>query len=153
MSSTPCNNKRKLNNDENCVPKLIDDKRKHLEKRLCQSKRDEILLKEAKEDGLFRKELCQAIKESNKMFADAMSNMSDSFKLMAESMKISLQQMNPPPQQIPAMSYNHPQGTFHQYQPSSAHFYPVNSQYASSQQQQQQSENSKNDTYYSMLQN
>ena len=38
-------------------------------------------------------ELCQAIKDSNKVFADAMSDMSKSFMLMAETMKISMQQM------------------------------------------------------------
>ena len=30
--------------DENCVPGLIDNKRRHLEKRLLQSQRDEISL-------------------------------------------------------------------------------------------------------------
>ena len=38
-------------------------------------------------------ELCQATKDSNKMFADFMSDMSKSFILMAETMKISMQQM------------------------------------------------------------
>ena len=38
-------------------------------------------------------ELCQAIKDSDKVFADAMSDMSKSFMLMAETMKISMQQM------------------------------------------------------------
>ena len=38
-------------------------------------------------------ELCQAIKDSNKVFADAMSDMSRFFMLMAETMKISMQQM------------------------------------------------------------
>ena len=38
-------------------------------------------------------ELCQAIKDSNKLFADAMSDMSKSFMLMTETMKISMQQM------------------------------------------------------------
>ena len=36
-------NKRK-EMDENCVPGLIDNKRRHLEKRLLQSQRDEISL-------------------------------------------------------------------------------------------------------------
>ena len=92
-SSTPTfNNKRKLD-DENCVPRLIDNKCQHPKKRLSQSQRDEILLKETKEEGLFKMELCQAIKDSNKLFVDAMSDMSKSFMLMAETMKISMQQM------------------------------------------------------------
>ena len=47
-------------------------------KRLSQSERDEVLLKEAKEEGLFKIELRQAVKESYKVFADAMSDMSKS---------------------------------------------------------------------------
>ena len=38
----------------NCVPKLIDSKRKHLEKKLTVAQRDELLIKEAKEDGARR---------------------------------------------------------------------------------------------------
>lgn len=40
-------NKRKAN----CVPKLIDNKRKHLEKKLSAAQRDGLLIKEAKEDA------------------------------------------------------------------------------------------------------
>ena len=92
-SSTPRFNNKRKGDDENCVPRLIDSKRRHLEKKLSQSQRDEILLKETKEEGLFKMELGQAIKDSNKVFADAMSDMSRSFMLMAETMKISMQQM------------------------------------------------------------
>ena len=92
-SSTPRFNNKRKGDDENCVPRLIDSKRRHLEKRLSHSQRDEILLKETKEEGLFKMELGQAIKDSNKVFADAMSDMSKSFTLIAETMKISLQQM------------------------------------------------------------
>ena len=38
-------------------------------------------------------ELCQTRKDSNKLFVDAMLDMSKSFMLMAETMKISMQQM------------------------------------------------------------
>ena len=92
-SYTPRFNNKRKGDDENCVPRLIDSKRRHLEKKLSQSQRDEILLKETKEEGLFKMELGQAIKDSNKVFADAMSDMSKSFMLIAETMKISKQQM------------------------------------------------------------
>ena len=36
-------------------------------------------------------ELCQAIKDSNKLLVDAMSDMSKSFILMAKTMKITMQ--------------------------------------------------------------
>ena len=92
-SSTPKFNNKGKGHDENCVPRLIDNKRWHLEKRLSQSQRDEILLKEAKKEGLFKMKLCQTIKDSDKLFADAMSDMSKSFMLIAETIKISMQQM------------------------------------------------------------
>ena len=90
-SSTPRFNHKRKADDENCVSRLIDKKHWHLEKRFSKSQRDEILLKEAKEEGLFKMELCQAIKDSNKLFADAMSDMTKSFMSMAETMKISMQ--------------------------------------------------------------
>ena len=92
-SSRPRFKNKRKGDDENCVPRLIDNKCGHLERRLSQSQRDEILLKEAKEEALFKMELCQAIKDSNKVFADVMSDMTKSFMFMEESMKISMQQM------------------------------------------------------------
>ena len=47
-SSTPRFNNKRKGDDENCVPSLIDNKRRHLEKRLSQSQKDETFLKEAK---------------------------------------------------------------------------------------------------------
>ena len=46
------------------ISKLVDEKRKHLERRLSASQRDELLLKEAKEDRLERKELRDMLKLS-----------------------------------------------------------------------------------------
>ena len=60
----------------------------------CHSlKSHEILLKETKEESLFKMELCHAMEDSNKAFVYAMSDMSKYFMVMAETMKISLQQM------------------------------------------------------------
>ena len=83
-SSTPKFNNIRKGDYENCVPRLIDKKCRHLEKRLPQPQRDEILLKEAKNEGLFKMELSQAIKDSNKLFADAMRDMSKSFLLIKD---------------------------------------------------------------------
>lgn len=52
-----------------CVPKLIDSKRKHLEKKLSAAQRGKLLIKEAKEDALFRKELPEAMQESTESFS------------------------------------------------------------------------------------
>ncbi len=45
------------------VPQLVDEKRKHLERRLSAAQRDNLLLKEAKDDALFKKDMCDAIRE------------------------------------------------------------------------------------------
>ena len=66
------NNKRKAN----CVPKLIDNKRKHLEKRLSAAQRDELLIKEAKEDAQFRKDLAEAMRESTASFSQSIESVS-----------------------------------------------------------------------------
>lgn len=64
--------KRKVN----CVPKLIDSKRKHLEKELSAAQRDELLIKEATEDGLFQKDLAEAMRESTESFSQSIESVS-----------------------------------------------------------------------------
>jgi hypothetical protein len=49
------------------VPKLIDDKRKHLQKTLPARQRDALLLEDAKEDKLFRRDLTDAFREIKKV--------------------------------------------------------------------------------------
>ena len=83
----------KRKNTDNPVPKLNDEKRRHLEKGLSVRQRDQLLLSEAKEDNLLRKEMCDALKESNKMFAEAMATMSASFVQVADSMRKSMEQL------------------------------------------------------------
>ena len=64
--------KRKVNS----VPKLIDNKRKHLQKKLSAAQRDELLIKEANEDALFRKELADAMRESTESFSRSVESVS-----------------------------------------------------------------------------
>ena len=45
----------------NPVPKLIDNKRKHLERQLSASQRDQLLINESKEDSQFKKDIAEAI--------------------------------------------------------------------------------------------
>jgi hypothetical protein len=60
------------------VAVLVDDKRKHLERRLSASQRDALLLKEAKEDREERKEFRDMLKNANDSFVHALNNMSQS---------------------------------------------------------------------------
>ena len=82
-------NPRKRKN-ASTVPRLIDEKRKHLEKSLSSKQRDQLLLREAREDAAFCKDLCDSIRESNDHFADAVKAMSNSFVQVAECMKQSM---------------------------------------------------------------
>ena len=63
-------------NGNDSVPKLIDSKRKHLEKKLSAAQRNELLIKEAKEDALFRKELADAMQESAEFFSQSIESVS-----------------------------------------------------------------------------
>ena len=56
------------------VPRLIDNKRKQLEKRLTSAQRDQKLLEAAKEDTLMRKEMMDYFKESSRSTALAIEN-------------------------------------------------------------------------------
>ena len=61
----------------NCVPKLIDSKRKHMEKQLSAAQRDQLLISEAKEDAQFRKDLAQAMRESTASFNESIKSISE----------------------------------------------------------------------------
>lgn len=76
--------KKQRKNIEKNLPQLIYDKKRHLEKSLSSRQRDELLLKEAKEDWAFCKNLCDSIRESNQQFVEAMKSVSLSFVQVAE---------------------------------------------------------------------
>ncbi len=74
--------KRKAANS--AVPKLIDDKRKHLQRSLSSAQREQLLINEAKDDASFRKELTEAMKESNETFSRSVESMSNSVKELGD---------------------------------------------------------------------
>ena len=69
---------RKRSATANNVPKLIDDKRKHLEKALSAGQRDQILLAEAKEEIETRRDLAKSLRYSTDSFNAALNNISGS---------------------------------------------------------------------------
>ena len=75
--------KRKSESVSN-VPKLIDNKRKHLEKRLTAAQRDQKLLQSAKEDICLRKEMMDCFRESTTTTAKAIEQMSQTMKGISE---------------------------------------------------------------------
>ena len=64
--------------------KLVDEKRKHLERRLSAAQRDALLLNEAKEDRAERKEFREMLKASNESFITALNNMSESMRAIRQ---------------------------------------------------------------------
>lgn len=73
------------------VPKLIDNKRKHLERRLSASKRDALFLEEAKKETVYRRELIDAIKGSTEAMANALEGISQSMAQVSNVMGKSIE--------------------------------------------------------------
>jgi len=76
--------KRKKAEAVSNVPKLIDNKCKHLEKRLTAAQRDQKLLEAAKEDACLRKEMMDCFRESTSTTAKAIEQMSQTMKGLSE---------------------------------------------------------------------
>ena len=68
------------------VVQFIDNKRKHMGRQLSAAKRDQILIDEAREDNKSRKELADALLQSNQVFAQSMLAVSSSTMPMAQTL-------------------------------------------------------------------
>lgn len=79
---------------ENPAPKLIDNKRKHMERQLSAAQRDEILMNESKEDAQFKRDIAEAIRQSNETFAQTMQQMSNSILQVANGLTRSVEMMS-----------------------------------------------------------
>ena len=98
---------------ENPIPKLIDNKRKHLERQLSASQRDQIFINESKEEAQFKKDIAEAIRQSNQTLGQCMQQMSMSILQVAQGMTRSVEVMSQAmvnqnvqsPYQQPAMPY------------------------------------------------
>ena len=97
--------------EENQIPRLIGNKRKHLEKILSAAQRNQLLLQEAKDDVQFRKTLAETLKESNQVFAEllhgisqSMTDLGNSFcrskQMLTQAMKMQSQAQQPVPQNM-----------------------------------------------------
>ena len=58
------------------APVLVDEKRKHLERKLSSAQRDSLLLREAKDDAQFKKDMCSAMHESTAAFSESLKEIS-----------------------------------------------------------------------------
>lgn len=66
------------NGSQDVVTKLVDDKRKHLQRNLSASQRESLMLKEAREDREVQKQLQESLEASNASMANAMQDISKS---------------------------------------------------------------------------
>ena len=71
--------------EENQIPRLIGNKRKHLEKTLSAAQRNQLLLQEAKDDAQFRKTLAETLQESNQVFTELLHGISQSMTDLGNS--------------------------------------------------------------------
>ena len=78
----------------NPTPKLIDNKRKHMERQLSSAQRDQLLMNEAKEDSKFKRDMAEAMRQSNETFATSMQQMSTSIVQVAQSLSQSVELMS-----------------------------------------------------------
>ena len=62
------------------IPRLIDNKRKHLEKKLTSARGEQKLLTAAKEDALLRREMMDCFKQSAADTAKTIEDISDTMK-------------------------------------------------------------------------
>lgn len=104
------------------VPKLIDNKRKHLERNLSAAKRDALFLEESKNDKIFRKELTDAIKESTVSMAQALQGISQSMVQVSTVLGKSIEFMAGVPSTAQNGGYfaNHQNGS-HPFNPSNVY--------------------------------
>ena len=75
----------------NQIPKLIDEKRKKMERQLSAAQRDKLFLQDEKEEKEFRREMYKSIKESNSVFAESLKAMSSSMTVLASSLQRSVE--------------------------------------------------------------
>ena len=88
------NSCQKARKSLNPVPQLIDNKRKHLERLLSLAPRDQLLLEKSKLAALFRKDLTNAIRESNETFAKSLNQISLSNSTFVQSLAKSFEFMS-----------------------------------------------------------
>ena len=61
--------KKKPRKSSNPIPELIDDERKHIQRQHSSAQRDQLLMNKSKEEACLKKDLTDAIRESNETFA------------------------------------------------------------------------------------
>lgn len=95
------------------IPKLVDNKRKHMEKRMSQAQRDQFLMSTAKDDLLMKRDMLEAFQKSNQTLDDAISKMTNCLTSLGNGIAQGMQMLatalanpHPPPPHYGPMHYN-----------------------------------------------
>ena len=110
---TPVSSKGKGEVRVSSIPKLVDNKRKHMEKRLSQAQREQFLMATAKDDMMMKKDMLEAFEKSNKTLDDAISKMTNCLTSLGNGIAQGMQMLatalsnpHPPPSHYSQMPYN-----------------------------------------------
>ena len=110
QTSMPANTeKRKVNGS--IVPRLINNKRKQLERNLSAAQRDDLFMEEMKNDAEFRKDLLQIVRESNDCFSNSVKEISKSMSDLSKGLCASVELLSRAIASQPQPQF--PQAPFH----------------------------------------
>lgn len=90
------------------IPKLVDNKRRHMEKTLSQAQRDQLLMNTAKEDLLMKREMVKSFEQSNKSLEDSISKMTTCLTSLGDGIAKGMQMMAMAVSAQPPNSTAHP---------------------------------------------
>ena len=110
QASTPANTgKHKVGGS--IVSRLINNKRKHLERNLSAAQSDQLFMKEMKNDAEFRKDLLQIVRESNDCFSNSVKEISTSMADLSKGLCASVELLSRAIASQPQPQF--PQAPFH----------------------------------------
>jgi hypothetical protein len=75
------------------IPKLVDNKRKHMEKGLSQAQRDHLLLKQGKDDAAMKQQMVDAFDRSNQTLHNSISRMTNCLSSLGEGIASGMQML------------------------------------------------------------
>ena len=102
------------------IPKLVDNKRKHMENALSQAQRDQLLISAAKEDVLMKREMLNSFERSNKTMEESIGKMTNCLTFLGKGIATGMRMLanaiagahQPVPQAYPPQFNNHFMGGF-----------------------------------------
>jgi len=97
---------------QSMIPKLVDNKRKHMEKRLSQAQRDQVLMNSAKEDVIMKKSMMEMFEKSNKTLEDSITKMTTCLTSLGEGIAAGMQMLAMALSQNQAPAPHHPGPAF-----------------------------------------